>query len=205
MRVSIVRGDLTAGFAARAVASGRVAWDVETTGLDWQNNRIATCQLHIPGYGTEILQVSPEFPFRLMDLIISPTLQKVFHHAAFDLRFMQKQWNCLPNNVACTKVLSKILDPDGASDNHSLKYLVQRHLNVHLDKTFQTSDWTLPVLGEKQIAYAAADVEYLLPLLDSLYASAVGSGLKSVVDASFAYLPSRVETDLRGCGDIFSY
>lgn len=199
-----MQGDLSDTFARAALRAGRVAWDIETTGLDWENDRATTCQVYVAGLGTEVVQLQGLNPTRLLELLTSSAVQKVFHHAAFDLRFMRWHWRCLPQNVACTKVLAKILMP-GLPSHHSLQFLADHFLSVRLDKGLQTSDWTAPVLSDEQIAYSAADVEHLLPLLDCMYARAISAGLKSTVDASFTYLPARVETDLRRCGDIFSY
>lgn len=203
--VRIVREDLTEEFADSAMRAERVACDIETTGLDWASDRIATCQIHVAGIGTEVVQLQDGKPERILTLITSSSLQKVFHHAAFDLRFMRWQWGFKAQNVACTKVLAKILGPDKPSDHYSLKYLMELHLGVRLDKSLQTSDWTTPFLSEEQSAYAVGDVSNLLPLIDCLTERALDLGLSSVMDASFDYLTTRVETDLRRCGDIFSY
>ncbi len=44
----------------------------------------------------------------------------------------------------------------------------ERELGIELDKTEQTSDWTLRPLSKRQMAYAALDVEVLPPLWDRL-------------------------------------
>lgn len=205
MEVRIVSGDLTEAFAETATRAGRVAWDIETTGLDWESDRIATCQVHVAKIGTEVVQIHDGKPARILQLLTSSQLQKVFHHAAFDLRFMRWRWDCEPQNVACTKVLAKILGPNLPPHHYGLKYLVKRHLDVDLDKDLQTSDWTAPALTQEQAAYAAGDVENLIPLIDRLNELASAQGLEQVVASSFEYLPTRVATDLRRCGDIFTY
>mgnify|MGYP006194651211 CR=1 FL=1 len=50
-------------------------------------------------------------PDRLYEFLVQ--VQKVFHHAPFDLRFMVAQWNVTPRNIACTKVASKMLSGAG--------------------------------------------------------------------------------------------
>ena len=43
--VKLVTGDLDAATYERLAASPTIAWDIETTGLDWQGDEIATVQI----------------------------------------------------------------------------------------------------------------------------------------------------------------
>jgi ribonuclease D len=107
--------------------------------------------------------------------------------------------------VACTKILSKIVRPEAAGEEHSLKPTLEQFLGVVLDKSQQTSDWLSPSLSREQLTYAIRDVEYLVPLLDRLMDEARASGVADIAERTFEYLPTRVETDIRGCGDVFAY
>lgn len=202
--VNLIDGDVTADFEGAVRDAAIVAWDIETSGLNWRLDHIATCQLHVPGVGTQIIRVDDR-PERLRELLMSERVLKVFHHAPFDLRFMRYQWKANPRNVACTKILSKIVRPEAASEEHSLKPTLERFLGVALDKSQQTSNWLSPVLTREQLTYAARDVEYLVPLLDRLMDEARASGVADIAERTFEYLPTRVETDIRGCGDVFAY
>lgn len=201
----LIEGDISPNLDWAARDSRLVAWDIETSGLDWKNDRIATCQVYVPNHGIEIIRIGEQIPDRLRELLMSERVVKVFHHAAFDLRFMTHHWNALPKSVACTKILSKIVRPDLEPKQHSLKPTLWRYLEVEIDKGQQTSDWFSPELGAEQLAYAARDVEFLVPLFEKLLDVARAHGLADIAERTFAYLPTRVETDLRGCGDVFSY
>ncbi len=203
--VRVVDGDVSPELEWAARDEGRVAWDIETSGLDWRLDRIATCQLHVPGPGTEIIRVDGGIPERLRDLLASERVTKVFHHAPFDLRFMRHHWRVAPRSVACTKILSKILHPELEQKEHSLKPILLRYLNVHLDKSQQVSDWLAVSLTDAQVEYAAGDVAYLFPLFERLMEDAVANGVADLAETTFQYLPTRIETDLRGCGDVFAY
>ncbi len=52
----------------------------------------------------------------------------------------------------------------------SLPLLIERHLEVQVvkDEQWQISDWNRRPLSESQLAYAALDVRYLIPLADKL-------------------------------------
>ena len=204
-RVQLVEGDVSPDFEGAVRDTGVVAWDIETSGLDWRLDRIATCQLHVPGLGTQVIRVDWHRPDRLRELLMSERILKVFHHAPFDLRFMRHHWKADARNVACTKILLKIVRPEAASGDHSLKPTLERFLGVVLDKSQQTSDWLSPVLTQEQLTYATQDVVYLLPLLDKLMDEARASGVADIAERTFEYVPVRVETDIRGCGDVFAY
>ena len=86
---------------------------------------------------------------------------KVFHHAPFDLRFMNHASGYRAASVRCTKVASKLLDPQAPNQMHSLQTLAARYLGVHLAKgAVRTSDWSA-ALSAEQVAYAADDVIHL--------------------------------------------
>lgn len=203
--VSVVDGDISPGFEWEARDRKRLAWDIETSGLDWRSDEIATCQVYVPDIGTEVIRIGDRTPRRLRELLITERVEKVFHHAMFDLRFMSSHWQVEPRNVVCTKVLSKIVEPELSPRLHSLKPTLSRLLGVEIDKTQQVSNWMAPFLDDAQVEYAAKDVEFLVPLFDRLMELARMKGLADVAERTFAYLPTRVATDLRGCGDVFAY
>jgi ribonuclease D len=203
--VSLTTGDLQSDFLLAAFDARRVAVDIETTGLDWKSDHIGTIQVHVPNYGIAIVRKPGNRPQRLVDLMTSVRVQKVFHHAPFDLRFMSYHWGIRPVNIADTKLASQILEPNIDHKDHSLAPLVKRHFGITLDKSVRFSDWLSQDLSPEQMHYAAQDVKYLLPLLDILINNAVIAGVADLIEASYSYLPVRVATDLRGCGDVFAY
>jgi ribonuclease D len=204
-KVDLVEGDVSSDFESAVRDARIVAWDIETSGLDWRLDRIGTCQLHVPNVGTQIIRMNGHQPERLRELLMSEHVRKVFHHAPFDLRFMRYQWKASARSVACTKILSKIVRPEASSEEHSLKPTLERFLGVVLDKSQQTSNWLSPTFTQEQLMYAVRDVEYLVPLLDTLMDEARANGVADIAERTFEYLPTRVETDIRGCGDVFAY
>jgi ribonuclease D len=199
-------GDLPADLAAAYGLAGRVAWDVETTGLDWHHDQLATCQLFADRVGVSIVSVAGRTPLRLVALLENPAVVKVFHHAPFDLRFMVRAWDARPASIQCTKVASKLLQPSAPRDAHTLQHLVLRHLGVRLEKgRVRTSDWSARELTPQQIAYAAGDVLHLLPLLDSLQAALRRAGLGELYDDCCSFLPALACLETGGYPDVFAY
>lgn len=205
--LTISSADLPAGLAAGFAGSPIVAWDIETSGLDWRKDEIGTCQLFSEGLGASVVSISRGcVPARLAALLADPGVVKVFHHAPFDLRFMAHSWGVRPASVRCTKVASKLLAPDAPNEAHSLQGLLARHLGVHIDKgAVRTSDWSAPVLSAAQIEYAAADVIHLPRLLRALQAELDDCGLSELYDMCCQFLPSRVALELGGFPDVFAY
>ena len=204
--VTTVSDDLTPSMARDFADASLVAWDTETTGLDWRTDRLALCQLSAAEVGTVLVRVADRQPKRLLEILESTAVAKVFHHAPFDLRFMRRAWGAQGANVRCTKVASKLLQPHAPPGDHSLGALLQRYQGIVLDKgAVRVSDWTAQTLSTAQVAYAAGDVEFLIPLLGSLEAELSSIGLSGLYAECCAFLPSQVEVSLRGVDDIFAY
>jgi len=208
LRVSVVHSDLPVDTADAFFSASQVAWDTETTGLDWRHDKLATCQVFAESVGAVLISMSPDGqkPERLTALLEDPAVEKVFHHAPFDLRFMMNAWGVRPASVRCTKVASKLLDPSAPNEQHSLQQLAKQHLGVALSKgSVRTSDWTKTDLTPEQIDYAAGDVAYLLPLLGILSEALGQMDLSPLYDNCCAFLPARAALELGGYPDVFAY
>jgi ribonuclease D len=204
--VRVLSGDLPGNLAETFALSGRIAWDIETTGLDWRQDRIGTCQLFSEAVGAVVVSVGEATPSALARLIEDSTVEKVFHHAPFDLRFMVSAWRVSPAAIRCTKVASKILDPAAPNETHSLQHLVGRYLGVSLPKgAVRVSDWSASALTDEQVRYAAGDVVHLLHLLDAMEVALRASGRAELYDSCCAFLSARVALELSDFPDVFAY
>ncbi len=203
---TIVDGDLGVERAGDLRRGGIVAWDTETSGLDWANDSLGTCQVKGRSSAIDVVRVSDGVPQVLSVLLADESVVKVMHHAPFDLRFMRRAWGTRAANVRCTKVASKLLHPTAASSEHSLRALSRRYLGVDLDKgSVRTSDWSSSALTAEQVAYAAGDVENLLALYDVLVEELEVVGRRELYDECCAFLPAQVEASMLGLDDVFSY
>lgn len=199
----IVEGDIPETAHKTARERGVACLDLETSGLDWRRDRIATCQVFIPGGDCLLVRLGSAPADNLEGLLRDPEILKIFHYAMFDLRFMAAQWGVRARHVACTKVSSKILEP--SEEKHSLKDLLSRHLGVRIDKGQRLSDWFAAELTQEQVEYALNDVRYLWDLFNVLRENLEGVNRFGLAESSFSYLPSRVELDLLGAPDVFQY
>lgn len=205
MDITMSVGDLDSHALEALLGVDRIAWDIETTGLDWRVDRIGTCQLSALGLGTFLVALDGRYPKNLVELLADPTVLKVFHHAPFDLRFMSHHWSVRPANIKCSKVASRLLGPKLPASDHSLKSLLAKYLDVELDKSERLSDWTSGSLSMSQMAYAANDVRYLLPLLELLEKDLAAAGLLDLYVECCSFLPARVRLETGGWPDVFAY
>ena len=199
-------GDLPEELAGAFAGSRLVAWDIETSGLDWRTDRIGTCQLFAEDVGVVVVSVGDSRPARMLALLEDPGVEKVFHHAPFDLRFMVRAWEVRPSAIRCTKVASKLLDPRAPNDVHSLQNLALRYLGVSLTKgQVRTSDWTSRQLSPEQLAYAVGDVLHLPALLAVMSKALRATGRADLYDACCSFLPARVMLEVGDYPDVFAY
>src|SRR4051812_47237038 len=80
-----------------------VALDLETTGLNPQENCVEICSLHVPGSPTEIVMCHGSRVQRLREALALSKATFIMHYAPFDLSFLFSCFSCLPENVICTK------------------------------------------------------------------------------------------------------
>lgn len=204
LEVRMYDNDTPQEFIDLILDKGIVAWDIETSGLLWNYDKIAICQLYIPNGPAAIVRIHKALPKQLQSLLFNSSIKKIFHHAMFDCRFMGYYWKVIPQNIACTKLAAKLLDKENENKN-TLQSLLDQHLNIRIDKTLSTSNWFAPMLTEQQKMYAIADVQYLPTLLNVLEDKLRLEGILDLAHACFAHIPTRVQLDIMGYKDIYVY
>ena len=77
--INLYKNDISNDYFKVIKNSGIVAWDIETSGLDWRNNRIGTCQLFNPnGYNQiAIVKIGEERPENLCDILENHLIIKI--------------------------------------------------------------------------------------------------------------------------------
>lgn len=142
-----------------------IALDVETT-LD--THALCLVQVGTPRLVAMIdpLAMMTLEPLRLF--LESTSVVKVVHNASFERGVFARLGYELVN-VFDTLWASRTVRGRDALGGHSLLAVCERELGFTLDKSVQTSAWSRRPLSKEQLAYAAADVEVLLPLHETFH------------------------------------
>ena len=189
---------------------GDITIDTETLGLNIKRDRLCLIQLRNESNKKVYLikfdkDISPANSKNIKSLLEDKSLTKIFHYARFDMSVLKENLNINVRNVFCTKIASKLTRT--YSSKHGLKDLVKEILNVELDKTEQTSDWSQKKLTKQQIQYAMNDVIYLSDLKKNLEAKLLEAKRLKTFKSIMNFLDTRVELDLMGWEntDIFAH
>ena len=189
---------------------GDITIDTETLGLNIKRDRLCLMQLRNESNKKVYLikfdkDISPANSKNIKSLLEDKSLTKIFHYARFDMAVLKENLNINVRNVFCTKIASKLTRT--YSSKHGLKDLVKEILNIELDKTEQTSDWSQKKLTKQQIQYAMNDVIYLSDLKKNLEAKLQEAKRLKTFKSIMNFLNTRVELDLMGWEntDIFAH
>ena len=189
---------------------GDISIDTETLGLNIKRDRLCLIQLRNETNKKVYLikfeeDLSPKFSKNIKLLLENKSLTKIFHFGRFDMAVLKENLKINVKNVFCTKVASKLTRT--YSSKHGLKDLVHEILDIQLDKSEQSSDWSKKKLTKKQIEYAMNDVLYLSAIKDSLYEKLHNQKRLKLFKSIMKFMEIRVDLDLQGWEgiDIFAH
>ena len=175
--------------------SNLVALDLETTGLDPRSSEIRLLQVS-DGDETYVIDCRSLAVRPLVEALRKAAI--VAHGAAFDWGFLYEHFGVELENVTDTMLLAQLLAAGDMSAEKGLGPVAKSELGIDLDKTQQTSDWSLPTLTEQQLDYAALDAQVLLPLHEKLCAAIAEAGLQRVARIEGEALPAVARMRLEG-------
>ena len=99
------------------------------------------------------------------DLLINKKILKVFHASDQDFNIFYNLFGILPNNTFDTQIAASVI---GMNNIIGYASLCKKMLNINLDKTLQKANWLQRPLSKHLLDYAIKDVNYLIPLYNSL-------------------------------------
>ena len=189
---------------------GDISIDTETLGLNIKRDRLCLIQLRNETDQNIYLikfddGLSPKLSKNIKILLENKSLTKIFHYGRFDMAVLKQNLKINVKNVFCTKVASKLTRT--YSSKHGLKDLVYEILDIQLDKTEQSSDWSKKKLSKKQIEYAMNDVLYLSEIKNSLHEKLIIQKRFKLFKSIMKFMEIRVDLDLQGWEgiDIFAH
>ncbi len=188
-----------------------ISIDTETTGLSLVRDRLCLMQISSESGDCHIIKFDIDYfekmekPKKIISILKDSNVTKIFHFARFDLAMIKKFLNISCDNIFCTKIASKLVRT--YTDRHGLKDLCRELLQIDINKSQQSSDWSLKELSDSQIKYAASDVIYLIKLKEKLTTMLVREKRLDLAFKIFKFLNTRVDLDIMGYNDqdIFSH
>lgn len=160
-------GEIQAALTTLSQAS-RLWIDTETADWDTPSPQISLIQVSDNPNDTsgdsvyllDVLHHPPCVEDFIRRIMANPDIEKIFHNASYDLRFLGKP---RAQNVTCTlKLARKIKKQNLGVPNLKLKTLAAQLCHfTDIETDSQASNWRQRPLSETQIRYAKFDVVYL--------------------------------------------
>jgi len=139
--------------------------DTETSSLSARSGKLFSVQFSDGDFNV-LIPVSERVALgKLEEILVNPSITKVFHNAKFDLEFLREN-GFQTTNVFCTMVAEKVLTR-GANQSVSLAETLYRYFAVDLDKSQRAKfnrTWN-GVWTPELVDYALSDVVYLPKLM----------------------------------------
>jgi ribonuclease D len=161
-----------------------VAVDTESNSFHVYRERVCLVQISIHG-GDFVVD-----PFAVdlapLGAVLCDGRETVFHGADYDVRCLRREYGWRLPRLFDTMAAARRIGRPGLG----LSALVEAQFGVRLSKSFQRSDWGRRPLTREQIAYAALDTHYLLPLRDSLSAELDARGVAEEARREFDRIAS---------------
>jgi DNA polymerase I len=192
--------DAARAWLADAAGAPIVAVDTETAGWDPYRDRLLLVQVAAgPDRPVLVLDAGRVHPGVLGPLFADERALKVFHHGAFDLRFLAEAGVGV-RRLADTMLAQQVLDGgEATAGGLGLADLAQFRLGLELDKSVRaTFDGSTAELSDAQLRYAADDAWATWAVFDQQWRELVGHGLVDIARLEFNALPVLADLQHRG-------
>ncbi len=128
---------------------------------------LCSIQLHTKNNSILIDTLSKNINLEPLKGILSDKkILKIFHAHSQDLEILNNLFKIQISNIFDTQIAASFL---GYDEQISYQKLVEKILDIELDKKERISDWSRRPLSKKQIKYALNDVKYLYELYKPLF------------------------------------
>lgn len=170
------------------LAHPRIAVDTESNSLYAYRERACLLQFSVPDadFVVDPLAIPDLEPLR--PLFESPSLEKVFHAADYDLMVLRRDFGFHCRSLFDTMWAARVL----GWPRVGLGDVLEARLGIRLDKRFQRYDWARRPLTPEVLRYAQLDSHYLLQLREIEMAELAAAGRWPEAQEIFDYLAESV-------------
>ena len=174
--------------AADLASQPRIAVDTESNSLYAYREQVCLIQFSTSeqDYLLDPLALRDLTP--LAGIFSSPSIEKVFHAAEYDLICLKRDFGFSFAGIFDTMQAARILGYRAVG----LDKLLAEKFGVKVDKRFQKADWGKRPLPPEMLHYARLDTHYLLPLRDILEGELRAKGRWALAKDDFS-LVARVD------------
>jgi ribonuclease D len=145
---------------------------VDTEGASLYRYRDRVSLIQVSGGGYNYLFDPFSGPSPMSEILENRNILKIFHGADYDIVTLKRDLGCRIGPLFDTALAARAI----GIPSYSLGSLVLRYFGVTLSKVYQKSDWSQRPLSTAQMAYAACDTAYLIPLYEILTAEVRAKG-----------------------------
>lgn len=175
-----------------------IAVDMEADSMFHFKERVCLIQIAAKNINVLIDPLKIEDMSCLIPVFADPEIKKIFHGADYDIRSFHRDFGIEVENLFDTQLVCRFL---GCRET-GLESVLNKQLNIVLDKKYQRKDWSQRPLPLEMLDYAAKDAIYLIPLAQILEKKLKKKNRLSWVREECAYL-SRVRAASNGDGPLF--
>ncbi len=175
-----------------------LALDTETTNLNPLNGKLRLIQFKTFKGDIYIIDCFA-FDYRYLGDKLKPVFENketkiVIQNALFEYKWIYHYLKVRLNNVFDTYLASVLID---FHSDHDLGFLIEKYLNITIDKDEQRSNWA-GILTQSQLNYAANDVQYLIPLREKLIEKLKETNQLKATKLEFDCIPAVADMELTG-------
>ncbi|MGC3998421.1 MAG: ribonuclease D [Anaeromyxobacter sp.] len=168
-----------ASLVERLRAEPVVALDTESNSFHVYRERVCLIQLSTPHSDHVVDPLAVDV--RPLGEVLCGGRETVLHGADYDVRCLKREYGWRLPRLFDTMAAARRLGRPGLG----LSALVEAQFGVRLSKSFQRSDWGRRPLTREQLAYAALDTHFLLPLHAALAGELAARGLAAEAQQEF--------------------
>ena len=145
--------------AELCAANGHFALDTEADSMHSYFHKVCLIQITAAGRHLVIdpLALEPSDLAPLWKVVGDPSTPVLMHGADYDIRILDRDYGARVGGLQDTQIMAQLL----GEEKTGLAALLDKELDVRLDKRYQRADWGRRPLKAAQLAYAAADTAYL--------------------------------------------